>query len=49
MRRREDAQAQRRKTFLQSVRDKAEDKAWQRRDIEGHVRFVEFDGCRVFY
>lgn len=39
MRRREDAQTQRRKNFLQSVRDKAEDKAWQRRDIEGHVSY----------
>ncbi|KAJ6789017.1 hypothetical protein PWT90_09136 [Aphanocladium album] len=35
MRRREDAQQQRRTNFLRSVRDKAEDKAWQRRDIEG--------------
>ncbi|OAA72678.1 hypothetical protein LEL_08462 [Akanthomyces lecanii RCEF 1005] len=35
LRRREDAQQQRRATFLRSVRDKAEDKAWQRRDIEG--------------
>lgn len=38
LRRREDAQQQRRATFLRSVRDKAEDKAWQRRDIEGQVR-----------
>ncbi|EGX95852.1 hypothetical protein CCM_00506 [Cordyceps militaris CM01] len=35
LRRREDAQQQRRATYLRSVRDKAEDKAWQRRDIEG--------------
>ncbi|KAJ3472603.1 hypothetical protein NLG97_g10854 [Lecanicillium saksenae] len=37
MRRREDVQQQRRTNFLRSVRDKAEDKAWQRRDIEGQV------------
>lgn len=37
LRRREDAQEQRRSNFLRSVRDKAEDKAWQRRDIEGQV------------
>ncbi|KAM3494797.1 hypothetical protein MY3957_001928 [Beauveria namnaoensis] len=35
LRRREDAQQQRRVNFLRGVRDKAEDKAWQRRDIEG--------------
>ncbi|XWW95894.1 hypothetical protein V2A60_003862 [Cordyceps javanica] len=35
LRRREDAQQQRRANFLRSVREKAEDKAWQRRDIEG--------------
>ncbi|OAA57681.1 hypothetical protein ISF_06922 [Cordyceps fumosorosea ARSEF 2679] len=34
-RRREDAQQQRRANFLRTVREKAEDKAWQRRDIEG--------------
>lgn len=37
MRRREDAQEQRRAKFLRNVRDKAEDKAWERRDIEGQV------------
>lgn len=37
VRKREDAQEARRTNFLQSVRRKAEDKAWQRRDIEGHV------------
>ncbi|KAH7326173.1 hypothetical protein B0I35DRAFT_474856 [Stachybotrys elegans] len=37
MRRREDAQDSRRKTFLQSVRQKADDKAWQRRDVEGQL------------
>lgn len=37
MRRREDAQQQRRTNFLRSVRGKAEEKAWQRRDIEGQV------------
>ncbi|TFB04595.1 hypothetical protein CCMA1212_003680 [Trichoderma ghanense] len=35
IKRREEAQEQRRRTFLQSVRQKAEDKSWQRRDIEG--------------
>ncbi|KAH0498318.1 hypothetical protein TgHK011_005574 [Trichoderma gracile] len=35
IKRREDAQEQRRRNFLQSVRQKAEDKSWQRRDIEG--------------
>ncbi|PHH92146.1 hypothetical protein CDD83_8714 [Cordyceps sp. RAO-2017] len=32
---REDARQARRQTFLQRVRQKADDKAWQRRDIEG--------------
>ncbi|KAH8170669.1 hypothetical protein LIA77_09450 [Sarocladium implicatum] len=36
VRKREDAQEARRTNFLQSVRRKAEDKAWQRRDIEGY-------------
>lgn len=48
MRRREDAQEQRRSTFLRSVRNKAEDKAWQRRDIEGQVSreyTVDLDGA----
>ncbi|OAA37939.1 hypothetical protein BBO_07319 [Beauveria brongniartii RCEF 3172] len=35
LRRREDVQQQRRVNFLRGVRDKAEDKAWRRRDIEG--------------
>ncbi|KAK2609255.1 hypothetical protein QQS21_002189 [Conoideocrella luteorostrata] len=35
MRKREDAQESRRRNFLQGVRQKADDKAWQRRDIEG--------------
>ncbi|KAL6906914.1 hypothetical protein GGI43DRAFT_396140 [Trichoderma evansii] len=35
MKRREDLQEQRRKSFLQNVRQKAEDRSWQRRDIEG--------------
>ncbi|KAL6700656.1 hypothetical protein J3F84DRAFT_358893 [Trichoderma pleuroticola] len=35
IRRREEAQEQRRRNFLQNVRQKAEDKSWQRRDIEG--------------
>ncbi|KAK5987287.1 hypothetical protein PT974_11412 [Cladobotryum mycophilum] len=35
VRRREDAQEQRRKNFLQNVRQKADNKMWQRRDIEG--------------
>ncbi|PON22564.1 hypothetical protein TGAM01_v208648 [Trichoderma gamsii] len=35
MKRREELQEQRRKGFLQNVRQKAEDRSWQRRDIEG--------------
>ncbi|PNY26376.1 Uncharacterized protein TCAP_03690 [Tolypocladium capitatum] len=35
VRRREDAHESRRRDFLQSVRQKSDDKAWQRRDIEG--------------
>ncbi|KID80295.1 uncharacterized protein G6M90_00g010880 [Metarhizium brunneum] len=35
LRKREDAQESRRLNFLQSVRQKQDDKAWQRRDIEG--------------
>ena len=38
LRRREDVQETRRKNFLQKVRQKSDDKAWQRRDIEGQVR-----------
>lgn len=37
VRKREDAQESRRKLFLQNVRQNREDKAWQRRDIEGQV------------
>lgn len=33
----EDARDSRRRDFLQNVRRKAEDKAWERRDIEGKV------------
>ncbi|POR32617.1 Uncharacterized protein TPAR_07197 [Tolypocladium paradoxum] len=35
VRRREDAHESRRRNFLQGVRQKSDDKAWQRRDIEG--------------
>ncbi|KAJ3514103.1 hypothetical protein NM208_g15095 [Fusarium decemcellulare] len=35
LRKREDIQEGRRRLFLQNVRQKSEDKAWQRRDIEG--------------
>ncbi|KAG6032101.1 hypothetical protein E4U41_007320 [Claviceps citrina] len=35
LRKREDLQESRRRTFLHNVRQKAEDKAWHRRDIEG--------------
>ncbi|RFU72792.1 hypothetical protein TARUN_9473 [Trichoderma arundinaceum] len=35
IRKREEVQEQRRKNFLQNVRQKAEDRSWQRRDIEG--------------
>lgn len=35
MKRREELQEQRRKSFLQNVRQKAEERSWQRRDIEG--------------
>jgi hypothetical protein len=37
MKKREELQEQRRKGFLQNVRQKAEDRSWQRRDIEGQV------------
>lgn len=37
LRKREDLQDARRKNFLQSVRQKADEKAWQRRDVEGQV------------
>lgn len=37
MQRREEAQDKRRRGFLQSVRQKSDDKAWRRRDIEGQV------------
>ncbi|KAL7918363.1 hypothetical protein ACQKWADRAFT_304250 [Trichoderma austrokoningii] len=35
VKRREELQEQRRKSFLQNVRQKAEERSWQRRDIEG--------------
>ncbi|KHN95069.1 uncharacterized protein MAM_07118 [Metarhizium album ARSEF 1941] len=35
LRKREDAQESRRRNFLQSVRQKQDDRAWRRRDIEG--------------
>ncbi|KFH44707.1 hypothetical protein ACRE_044370 [Hapsidospora chrysogenum ATCC 11550] len=35
VRRREETQEQRRKNFLQNVRQKSEDKGWERRNIEG--------------
>ncbi|KAG5992427.1 hypothetical protein E4U54_003649, partial [Claviceps lovelessii] len=35
LRKREDLQESRRRNFFHNVRQKAEDKAWQRRDIEG--------------
>ncbi|KAG5982750.1 hypothetical protein E4U55_001402 [Claviceps digitariae] len=35
LRKREDVQESRRRNFFHNVRQKAEDKAWQRRDIEG--------------
>ncbi|KAI9172479.1 hypothetical protein HJFPF1_01981 [Paramyrothecium foliicola] len=37
LRKREEAQEARRKTFLQNVRQKADEKTWQRRDIEGQL------------
>lgn len=37
VRRREEAQNSRRQAFLQNVRQKADDKAWARRDVEGQV------------
>ena len=37
VRKREEAQDQRRRNFLQKVREKSDDKAWKRRDIEGQV------------
>ena len=37
MRKREEVQESRRRRFLQNVRQKSDDKAWQRRDIEGQV------------
>ncbi|CAH0005008.1 unnamed protein product [Clonostachys byssicola] len=42
VRRREDAQEMRRKNFLQSVRQKSEDKAWLRRDVEGQLLKASF-------
>ncbi|KAH7148780.1 hypothetical protein EDB81DRAFT_883184 [Dactylonectria macrodidyma] len=37
IRKREDVQEGRRKLFLQNVRQKSEEKSWQRRDIEGQL------------
>ncbi|KAI5462549.1 hypothetical protein BGZ63DRAFT_217240 [Mariannaea sp. PMI_226] len=39
-RKREDAQEGRRRLFLQNVRQKSDDKVWQRRDIEGQVIII---------
>lgn len=51
MRRREELQEQRRKSFLQNVRQKTEDRSWQRRDIEGQVgfggQFIDCNGERM--
>ena len=44
VRKREEAQDQRRRSFLQSVRQKSDDKAWQRRDIEGQVSYSQLRG-----
>lgn len=41
VRKREEAQEGRRKLFLNNVRQKSEDKAWKRRDIEGQVIFQD--------
>jgi hypothetical protein len=38
-RKREEVQDSRRKQFLQNVKQSREEKAWQRRDIEGQVRY----------
>lgn len=38
VRKREEVQESRRKLFLQNVRQKSDEKSWQRRDIEGQVR-----------
>lgn len=45
VRKREDAQDMRRRNFLQSVRQKSEDKKWLRRDIEGQVRRPHHQAC----
>ncbi|KAF7535264.1 hypothetical protein G7Z17_g13228 [Cylindrodendrum hubeiense] len=37
VRKREEVQESRRKLFLQNVRQKSDDKSWQRRDIEGQL------------
>lgn len=37
LRKREEKQMEQRRNFLQNVRDKSEDRAWKRRDIEGNV------------
>jgi hypothetical protein len=38
IRKREEVQEKRRSAFLQNVRQKSDDKAWARRDVEGQVR-----------
>lgn len=38
VRKREEVQESRRKLFLQNVRQKSDEKSWQRRDVEGQVR-----------
>ncbi|KAK7433101.1 hypothetical protein QQZ08_000030 [Neonectria magnoliae] len=42
VRKREDIQEGRRKLFLQNVRQKSDDKAWQRRDVEGQLLKTSF-------
>ncbi|KAL0942675.1 uncharacterized protein CTRU02_200561 [Colletotrichum truncatum] len=43
VRRREDVQENRRKAFLQNVRQRADDKTYQRRDMEGTILKSEWD------
>ncbi|KAF6821934.1 hypothetical protein CPLU01_12330 [Colletotrichum plurivorum] len=43
VRKREDAQESRRKMFLQNVRQRADDKAYQRRDMEGTLLKSDWD------
>ena len=47
VRRREETQEQRRRNFLQNVRQKSEDKGWERRNIEGQVRVPVIFGKSV--